>query len=279
MRHEALIYCYPANISRKGAKAQSARSKDHLHPEAIVFSPPIDLLSSFASWRLCVRCLLAAGIVITSSSITSNSFAADNELTSKEKMGGWQLLFNGKNTKGWRNNIKKPVKAKVEDGALNPHGSGGYVLVYDKPFGDFVIKCDVKMDQPSCNSGIFVRIGELKDPVQSGLEVQINTATKPDLHSFGAIYDLVPPSKDATHGRDKWDTVEVRCEGPKISVTVNGEKVTSIDCDKWTKPGKRLDGTSTKFKKAIKDFARKGYLGLQDHGNNVWYKNIKLREL
>jgi hypothetical protein len=233
---------------------------------------------TFASWRLCVRLILFVVMVLLSSN-ADTVLAGDNELTPQEKADGWQLLFDGKTTKGWKNNNKKPVKANIEEGTLNPHGSGGYVLVYDKPFGDFVLKCDVKMEQPSCNSGVFVRIGKLKDPVQSGIEVQINTDTKPELHSFAAIYDLVAPTKDATHGRGKWDSVEVRCQGPKITVTVNGQKVTSIDCEKWREPGKRLDGSSSKFKTAIRDFPRKGYIGLQDHGNNVWFKNIKLREL
>ena len=91
---------------------------------------------------------------------------------------------------------------------LNPHGTGGYLLVYDKPYGDFELKCDVKMDQPDCNSGIFLRVGDLKDPVQSGIEVQIETLTKPDLHGFASFYDLVAPTKDATHGPGKWDTVD-----------------------------------------------------------------------
>ncbi len=221
---------------------------------------------------------LVAAIVTVSAPFASKVRAADNELSSAEKADGWQLLFNGKDTKGWKNNTNKPMKAKIEDGALNPHGSGGYVIVYKKQFGDFEFKCDVKMAQP-CNSGIFVRIGDLKDPVQSGLEVQIITDKNPDLHGFGAIYDLVAPSKNATHGSGKWDAVEVRCEGPKITATVNGEKVSSINCDEWGEPGKRLDGTSNKFRKAIKDFPRKGYIGLQDHGDNAWFKNIKLREL
>ena len=234
-----------------------------------------NLLTSFALWRLCVRPSLTIAILTTATHV----LAADNELTSKEKADGWQLLFNGKDTSGWKNNTKKPIAAKIEDGALNPHGSGGYVIVYEKPFGDFVLKCDVKMDQPYCNSGIFVRIGDLKDPVQTGLEVQVLTEKNADVHGFGAIYDLVAPAKNATHGPGKWDSVELRCKGPKITVTVNGEKVSSIDCDQWREPGKRLDGTPTKFKKAVKDFARSGYIGLQDHGNNVWFKNIKLREM
>jgi hypothetical protein len=115
--------------------------------------------------------------------------------------------------------------------------------------------------------------------VQTGLEAQVITDKEPGLHGFGAIYDLVASSKNATHGPGKWDTIEVRCKGPKISVTVNGEKVSSIDCDEWPTPGKRPDGTSTKFKMAVKDFPRTGYIGLQDHCNNVWFKNIKLLPL
>ena len=171
---------------------------------------------------------------------------------SRRKSDGWMLLFNGRNATGWKNNTDKPVAAKIEDGALNPHGSGGYILVYDKPFGDFVLKCDVKMDQPFCNSGIFVRIGDLKDPVQSGLEVQVVTDKKPDLHGFGSIYDLVAPSKNASHGPGKWDAVEIRCEGPNVVVTVNGEKVASINCDDWREAGKRPDGTSNKFARRSK---------------------------
>jgi hypothetical protein len=234
---------------------------------------------SFAASRLCVKiCLVATAFVVATLGGVS-ALAADNELKPEEKAEGWILLFDGKSTKGWKNNTDKPVAAKVEDGTINPHGSGGYVVVYDKPFGDFVLKCDVKMDQPTCNSGIFARIGDLKDPVQTGLEVQISTDTKADMHSFGAIYDLVAPSKNASRGPNKWDTVELRCEGPKVTVTVNGEKISSLNCDDWPEAGKRPDGTATKFNKAVKDFPRKGYLGLQDHGDHVWYKNIKLKEL
>ncbi len=243
-------------------------------PESFVFhlSSFIGSLVSTVRFRLAV-CLVAM------MSLSATLHAADNELTPAEKAEGWKLLFNGKNRTGWINNTKKPVAAKVESAALNPHGSGGYLLVYDKQFSDFVLKCDVKMDQPFCNSGIFVRTGDLASPVQSGIEVQVISDKNPDLHGFGALYDLVAPEKNATLGPGKWDSVEIRCEGPKIDVTVNGEHVTSIDCDEWGVPGKRPDGTSDKFKKSVKDFPRKGYIGLQDHGYNAWFKNIKLREL
>jgi hypothetical protein len=238
-----------------------------------------DASFSFAPWRLCVRFFLAAAIGFATSLISADVHAADNQLTEQEKADGWQLLFNGRDLNGWKNNNDEPVKAKLQDGTVNPYGSGGYLLVYEKPYADFVLKCDVKMSQPDCNSGIFVRTGDLSDPVYSGLEVQVSSDTKPGPNGFGSIYDLVAPSKDATNGPGKWDTVEVRCEGPLVTVTINGEKVASINCDEWDQPGRRPDGSQHKFRKAIKDFPREGYIGLQDHGHDVWYKNIKLKEL
>lgn len=208
-------------------------------------------------------------------------FAAEqaNHLTPAEKKAGWQLLFNGKNAKGWKcNNGKQPAKTVVEDGMLMPYKSGGYVLVYDKEFSDFTLKCDVKMPE-SCNSGIFFRIGNLKDPVQTGFEVQVLNSKGHGLHDFGAIYDLVPPKKNNLKPTGQWNAVEITCKGPHISVTVNGETVASMNCDEWTEPGKRLDGSKNKFKRAVKDFPRKGYLGFQDHGHKVWFRNVKLLDL
>jgi hypothetical protein len=126
---------------------------------------------------------------------------------------------------------------------------------------------------------VFVRTGDLADPVQTGIEVQIYNSESDAMHDFGAIYDLVPPSRDATHGAGGWDTLEIRCEGPQIAVKVNGVEVATMNCDEWTDPGLRPDGTPHKFTRSIKDFARRGYLGLQDHGHDVWFKNIKLLEL
>ncbi len=232
-------------------------------------------INALTKWHFALLTLFIAQAIILTPAVT----AAENELAGAEKNAGWMLLFNGHDLANWKNNNGTPVHAKIEDGAINPHGSGGYVLVYDKQFGDFELKCDVKMDRPNCNSGIFLRVGDLEDPVQTGIEVQIETLTKPDLHGFAAFYDLKAPTKDATQGSGKWNTVEIRCQGPRITVAVNGQRVNSINCDEWTEPGKRLDGTSDKFGKAIRDFPRKGYIGLQDHGDNVWYKNIKLKPL
>ncbi len=226
----------------------------------------------------CAAVLFAAMLLAT-----SGALAADNQLTGEEKAQGWQLLFDGKGYDGWKCNNGKEIASPIEDGAMVPFKSGGYLIVHEKKFGDFILKCDVKMPQ-SCNSGIFFRIENLGDVVNTGYEVQILTGSGTGMHDFGSIYDLAPLSKNASLGAGVWNTVEITCKGPNISVKVNGEPVCRINCDDFDQPGLRPDGSRHKFKtrgggRAIKDFARAGYVGLQDHGHKVWYKNVKILEL
>ena len=226
---------------------------------------------------------LLTGTAIALGLATSTTFAADNELTEKEKQEGWQLLFNGKDHTGWKCNNGQKVAAPIEQGALVPYRSGGDLIVYEKQFSDFILKCDVKMPE-RCNSGIFFRVEELNNPVNTGFEIQIITGNGTSSHSFGAIYDLAKLTKNASKGPGVWNSVEIMCNGPRISVTVNGKKVCAINCDEFDKPGLRPDGRRHKYKlngqpRAIKDFARSGYIGFQDHGAKVWYKNVKILEL
>ena len=227
--------------------------------------------------------ILVPSLVLSVTLSLSQAVAGVNELTPAEKKAGWQLLFNGKDASGWVcNNGKKPAATVLEDGMLMPYKSGGYVLMHEKQFGDFILKCEVKMPE-KCNSGIFFRVSEPKHPVQTGFEVQVLNGTGTGYHDFGAIYDLVKPTKNNLTNRkpdgDKWQHVEIKCQGTHVTVSVNGEKVAVMNCDDFTEPGKRPDGSKHKFRRAIKDFARSGYLGFQDHGQKCWYKNIKVLEL
>ena len=71
----------------------------------------------------------------------------------------------------------------------------------------------------------------------------------------------------------------ITASGPQIAVALNGEKVSEINLDKWTEKGKRPDGSTHKFKNVtIKDLPRSGYLGFQDHGQDCWYKNVKIKD-
>lgn len=201
-----------------------------------------------------------------------------NSLSAAEKAAGWKLLFNGEDYTGWKCNNGKKIASPIEDHAMVPYKSGGYIIIYDQQFSDFVLSCDVKMPD-KCNSGIFFRVGDPKDPVQTGFEAQVMTGKGTGYHDFGAIYDLVKTKKNNASAPGEWSNVQITCRGPNIEVKVNGEVVSQINCDEFTEPGRRPDGSKHKFRKAVKDFPRKGYLGFQDHGAAVWYRNVKLLDL
>ena len=210
--------------------------------------------------------------------------AADNELSNEEKQAGWQLLFNGQDLTGWSCNNGKPIAAPIEQGGLVPYKSGGYFIMHEKEFADFVLKCDVRWEDTRCNSGIFLRVEDPLNPVHTGFEIQVMSGDSVGKHSFGAIYDLVGTTKNMGHETGEWNTLEIKCQGPHLSVKLNGEEVANMNCNDFDQPGVCPDGEKHKYKldgkpRAVKDFARSGRLGFQDHGHKVWYKNVKLLEL
>jgi hypothetical protein len=193
---------------------------------------------------------------------------------------GFKTIFDGTSGDGWMTNKdSKPLsKANVQAEGLNPHGSGGYIVVHDQPHGDFVLDFDYKLSK-GCNSGVFLRVGDLKNPVYSGLEIAIDDTKGTGLHDSGAVYDLVAPRVNAQKPLGEWNHMTITAKGANIEVALNGETVTKIDLDKFDQPGKRPDGSTHKFKVAIKDLPRSGYLGFQDHGQDCWYKNVKVKDL
>ena len=178
-------------------------------------------------------------------------------------------------------NKGKPLPAaNVQADGLNPHGPGGYIVVHEKKHGDFVLDFDYKLSK-GCNSGVFIRVGDLKDPVMTGIEIALDDTTGHGMHDPGAIYDLVAPAVNAQKPAGEWNHMTITAKGPKIDVVLNGKEVSTIDLDEWTEPGKRPDGSKHKFAKVAigKDLPRTGYLGFQDHGSDCWFKNVKLKDL
>jgi hypothetical protein len=210
--------------------------------------------------------------------------AADNVLTAAEQKGGWILLFDGKTTNGWMNSDRTAPRTKVEEGSLNPHKAGHYMLVHTQQWENFVLTCDFKISK-GCNSGIFVRTSSLtpppgKDVGFNGIEIAIDdTAPGAGYHDTGAIYDLVKPAKNAMKPVGEWNHIEITSNHGLIEVNLNGEHVTHADLNQFTEPNKRPDGSTHKFDIAYKDHPQRGYIGLQDHGSPCWFKNIKLRPL
>ncbi len=205
---------------------------------------------------------------------------AQNTLTDKEKQEGWRLLFDGHSTKGWMTIKREPLPERhIQEGGLNPHPCN-YMLVYDSPLENYVLSLDFKIST-KCNSGVFVRTFPLepregKDIGYNGVEIAIDDSKTATFYDTGAIYDLVKPAKNAMKPVGEWNHLVITSDRNLLSVELNGEQVSHINFDEWLEINKRPDESTHKFDVAYKNHPRKGYIGLQDHGSDCWYRNIKV---
>ena len=243
--------------------------------------------------------ILLAAIVLVSCNSSKNSSMSntENTLTGKETNEGWQLLFDGKSTNGWHTYGKTSAGNAwaVKDGAIfldaeNKKKSGdGGDLVTDEEYDNFHLKMDWKIG-PKGNSGIIFYIHEDKNQFpntyNTGLEMQILDngtsirAGHPDgklyTHRAGDLYDLLA-SKEANKPQGEWNHVEIKCLNGKLDFYLNGEHTLSTNL--WDDNWKQMVAIS-KFKD-MPGFGtfKKGKISLQDHGEDVWFRNIKIKRL
>jgi len=193
---------------------------------------------------------------------------------------GPRVIFDGTNN-GWiQNTTGEPIPSEaVDERGINPHAAGCYITLYEKPVQNFILEFDYMLT-PGCNSGVFLRVGDPRDPVMTGLEVALDDTTGTGYHDPGAIYDLARPSANTQKPAGQWNHMRIEAVGPLVTVTLNGEQINQIDMSEFKEPGKRPDGSNHKFRDvAIRDLIQEGYLGFQDHGSDCWFKNIKLMVL
>lgn len=189
-----------------------------------------------------------------------------------EKEGGkFHKLFNGKDLTGW----KTTGNWFVQEGgvlAIEPReGETGWkrydaYLFAEKQFGDFILDLEYK-HPPGGNSGVFFRVGDLADPVTSGIEVQILDSYGKEEpltnHDLGGVIKTVAPSKNMAKPSGEWNRMIITCVASNLKVQLNGEQIVDVDLAET----------------ASKDKPLKGYLGLQDHGLPLWFRNIRIQEL
>ena len=209
--------------------------------------------------------------------------AGPNTLTSAERAGGWRLLFNGSSTSGWRGYRQTGVPSgwQAVDGALTRTASGGDLITIDQ-FANFELAIEW-MIAPSGNSGIMYRVSEAADaPYLTGPEFQVlDNAGHPDgassLSSAGACYGLYAPSLDVTRPPGTWNETRIVAAGAHVEHWMNGVKIVEYEIGsadwvaRWEASPHR-DATG---------YGRepRGYIALQDHGDRVAYRNIKIRLL
>lgn len=219
-----------------------------------------------------------------------------NKLSRKEKKDGWVLLFNGKNFDGWRqcNGTDMPANWVIEDGTMkvftgkgkNPgQGAGGDILFGEQKFDDFELSIDWKAGEMA-NSGIFYYVREVpgKPIYYAAPEIQVldnenATDNKIDSHLAGSLYDMIAADPSTVNPAGEWNTCVIKVKDGNASVSMNGTKV--VTYTHWTDEWDELVQNS-KFKNFpgfTEGIAKEGYIGLQDHGYTVWFRNVKIREL
>jgi hypothetical protein len=212
---------------------------------------------------------------------------------------GFRDLFNGKDLDGWvvegpqTDSEKNPIWA-ARDGLIVCSGKGLGFLRYDRQqFGDFVLRVEYRFAPPSKtnprgNSGIGIRTRPY-DPKRSAetrpsyycfeVQLQDDAGRPPNKHSTGSLYRYHAPSANPVKPAPAWNTVEVECVGPRIKVTVNGQKV--VDVDQTTLPD--LTAQDDPFKPAQlappKDKPLKGYVCLQTHTGKVEFRKVQIKEI
>ncbi|MDA0348210.1 MAG: DUF1080 domain-containing protein [Verrucomicrobia bacterium] len=194
---------------------------------------------------------------------------------------GFVALFDGKSTDGWFTQPNGPQsvwKADPETGVLSRSLQNGYIWT-ERTYGDFILDLEYKLSR-SCNSGVFFRTDPV-NPVQGGFEIQLRDPQGQDWgkNDHGAIYDAVAPTSKPAGKLGEWDKLRIRVKGDIVRVWVNGTKVSEADLSNWTTPEMNPDGSKNKFKTALNDLPKTGHIGFQDHGHNVSFRNIFLKEL
>jgi hypothetical protein len=213
--------------------------------------------------------------------------AADNTLTAAEKAAGWQLLFDGKTIDQWRgyNTKEIPASWSIVDGAIAATKGKGADLVSVDEYGDFEFAVDFKVARNG-NSGIFYRgVESPTGPIyHSAPEYQVlDDVGHPDAKNgpdrfCGANYDVDPPLvANACNPAGEWNSAKIVARGAHIEHWLNGKK--TADYELWS-PEWKAKVAASKFKAwPTYGMAKSGRLSLQHHGDEVAFKNIKVRAL
>ena len=222
---------------------------------------------------------------------TEPAITTQSMLTEDEKKDGWQLLFDGTTMQGWHKYGGSAGSGwKVADNTLHFDGAlktdtTAQDIVTDEEFENFHLKLEWKIDTNG-NSGIMFYVHEdtarFNRPYHTGPEMQVldnngHPDAKISKHRAGDLYDLISCSKETVKPALEWNQVEIKCVNGKLDFWLNGENVVTTQL--WDDNWKKMVAAS-KFKQ-WSDFGtfKKGKICLQDHGDKVWYRNIKIKRL
>lgn len=246
---------------------------------------------------------IAMATMMASCGSNTNKKAADNTAAEADE---WIVLFDGETFDGWRgyNRTDMPAAWTIEDGAIKINGSGmgeagakdGGDIIFDRKFKDFELEFEWKVDKGS-NSGVFYLAQEIPDqPIFiSAPEYQVlDNENHPDAklgvdgnRQSASLYDMIPAKPQNAKPFGEWNTGKIMVYKGTVAHYLNGEPV--VEYHLWTPQWKEMLDNSKfsqdKWPQAYELLLNcggenhEGYIGFQDHGDNVWFRNIRVKPL
>lgn len=209
--------------------------------------------------------------------------------TESEKQEEWQVLFDGTSMEHFRGFRKDEVPAgwQIEDGAITLVEKGAGDLITKEQYDDFELSIDWKISEGG-NSGIFYHVSEdsaYAKTYSSGPEMQVlDDERHPDAkkgvngnRQAGSLYDLLPLTTPAVKPAGEWNTARLVVKDGKVEHWLNDKKV--VEYELWTPAWDSMIQQSKFASMPGFGSEKKGHIALQDHGDRVWFKNIKIRPL
>lgn len=232
--------------------------------------------------------LAIAAIIATSCDTGEGNTATDDLEITQGQEGEWITLFDGQSLEGWSAYGKNAIGEawQIENGALylNADQGNGGNLVTEENFEDFHLEIEWKISENG-NSGVMFYVQELdeyREPYLTGPEMQIiDNDGHPDAkivkHRSGDLYDLIESSEEAARPVGEWNKSEIIAKDGKLEFYLNG--VNTVSTTMWDDQWNEMVATS-KFKN-MPGFGRyqEGKIALQDHGDDVWFRNIRIKRL
>ena len=221
-----------------------------------------------------------------------------NQLSQDEQDQGFVSLFNGKDLAGWVV-MGKTEQWTAADGLLKCLGAPGGWLRTEKEYTDFELRLDFN-NTPKTNSGVFLRATEKGNPAFTGMEIQIidDVGAKPVKSSTGSVYAAVAPAVVATKPPGEWNSYDITLKGTQLKVVLNGQTLYDVDLSdpklneevansaaeglKARIAKAEKEGTKPPTEPEYKPFperAKTGFIGLQNHGHEIAFRNIRIKVL
>lgn len=234
-----------------------------------------------------IRVLFAVSILLSLGACGADPIvSADeciNQLTPEEEAGGWRLLFDGHSLEQWRS-YKEPELDDgwaSENGCLTLVGHAGDIITREQ-FANFELKLDWRISEAG-NSGIFIRGDESGRSIHhTGFEMQVldnagHSDAKYASHRAGAYYDMIVPDHDTSQPVGSWNQAHIIARGAEVEFWLNGRQTAAFS---QGSPEWQALYMNSKFTDRP-DYGSllKGHIGLQDHWDKVWYRNIRILEL